>query len=195
MADYPGAIYSPRTKENKPGVVYTPAKKTIGYAEDVVKLDAEVVAIEERLGINFQKGYSSKARAYRSGTHQAFPNATWTKVQLNTETYDVDGEFDHVTNHRFLVTTTGYYVILASIGTSNFPDQSNLYTAIYKNGVVMAQGKIQCGGINSMGVNTVDIAYLEAGDFIELWGYQDSGGAEEILKYGSWTFMSIHRVS
>ena len=46
MADFPGGVYSPRTKENKPGIVYTPAKKTIGYAEDVTKLDAEVVALE-----------------------------------------------------------------------------------------------------------------------------------------------------
>ena len=46
MADFPGGVYSPRTKENKPGIVYTPAKKTVGYAEDVTKLDAEVVAVE-----------------------------------------------------------------------------------------------------------------------------------------------------
>jgi len=50
MATFPGSVYSPRTKENKSGVVYTPAKKTIGYAEDVSLLDAEVVAVETALG-------------------------------------------------------------------------------------------------------------------------------------------------
>lgn len=49
MADYPGAEYSPRTKENKAGVVYDADKKTIGYVEDITKLDAEVVAIEKDL--------------------------------------------------------------------------------------------------------------------------------------------------
>ncbi len=49
-ANYPGSIYSPRTKENKAGVVYDAAKTTVGYAEDVVKLDDEVVAIETELG-------------------------------------------------------------------------------------------------------------------------------------------------
>ena len=58
MADYPNANYSPRTKENKPGVVYTPSKTTIGYAEDISKLDAEVVAIETELGLN-PKGTSA----------------------------------------------------------------------------------------------------------------------------------------
>lgn len=50
-ASYPGSVYSPRTKENKAGVVYDENKKTIGYAEDVVKLDEEVVAIETYLGL------------------------------------------------------------------------------------------------------------------------------------------------
>jgi hypothetical protein len=52
MADYPSGVYSPRTKTNKPGVVYTPSKSTFGYAEDVVFLDDEVVAIENELGID-----------------------------------------------------------------------------------------------------------------------------------------------
>jgi len=46
MADFPGGVYSPRTKENKSGVVYDEDKKTIGYAEDITKLDAEVIALE-----------------------------------------------------------------------------------------------------------------------------------------------------
>ena len=49
--NYPNSIYSPRTKENKSGVVYDPTKKTIGYAEDVVNLDNEVVGIETELGL------------------------------------------------------------------------------------------------------------------------------------------------
>ncbi|GAH28073.1 unnamed protein product, partial [marine sediment metagenome] len=49
-AEYPSGVYSPRTKENKPGVEYTPGKTTIGYAEDITKLDDEVVAIETELG-------------------------------------------------------------------------------------------------------------------------------------------------
>lgn len=52
MADYPSEVYDPRTKENKAGVVYNADKTTVGYAEDITKLDDEVVAIETALGIN-----------------------------------------------------------------------------------------------------------------------------------------------
>jgi len=50
-ATYPGGAYSPRTKENKSGVEYDPSKTTVGYAEDVINLDDEVVAIENELGL------------------------------------------------------------------------------------------------------------------------------------------------
>jgi len=46
MAEFPSGVYNPRTKENKTDVVYTPAKKTLTFAEDITKLDDEVVAVE-----------------------------------------------------------------------------------------------------------------------------------------------------
>jgi hypothetical protein len=50
MADYPSGTYSPRTKENKSGVDYDSTKKKVIFAEDISKLDDEVVAIETELG-------------------------------------------------------------------------------------------------------------------------------------------------
>ena len=50
MADFPDSIYSPRTKENKIGVIYDDTQSTIPFAEDIVFLDDEVVAIENELG-------------------------------------------------------------------------------------------------------------------------------------------------
>jgi hypothetical protein len=52
MATYPAGTYSPRAKENKSGVVYDAAKKTVIFVEDISKLDDEVVAIETELGTN-----------------------------------------------------------------------------------------------------------------------------------------------
>lgn len=51
MADYPASIYAPRTKANRSGVVYDASKITVSFAEDVSKLDAEVVALETFLRI------------------------------------------------------------------------------------------------------------------------------------------------
>ena len=50
MADFPAGVYSPRTKANRSGVVYDALQTKRIYAEDIQKLDAEVVAVETILG-------------------------------------------------------------------------------------------------------------------------------------------------
>lgn len=50
MSDYPSGVYAPRSKSNKEGVVYNAEEATKIFAEDIVKLDDEVVAIENELG-------------------------------------------------------------------------------------------------------------------------------------------------
>ena len=59
MTAYPTGIYAPRTKANKAGVVYNALKTTVGYAEDVTKLDDEVVAIETELGASPKGSFAS----------------------------------------------------------------------------------------------------------------------------------------
>ena len=56
---YPNYIYEPRTKENAPGIVYDETKTKNLYAEDIVKLDQNVVAIQNTLGINPQGSYET----------------------------------------------------------------------------------------------------------------------------------------
>ena len=49
MATYPSGVYDPRTKKNKDGIVYDEAKNKVLFAEDLINLDNEVVAIEQSL--------------------------------------------------------------------------------------------------------------------------------------------------
>jgi hypothetical protein len=52
MADFPNAIFEPRTTENKDDAPYVPEETTKAFAEDYSLPAAEIVAIEETLGIN-----------------------------------------------------------------------------------------------------------------------------------------------
>lgn len=61
MSEYPSAVYEPRTKENKSGVSYAPEETTKIFAEDIIQLDDEVVAIENELGANLKSVYSNLA--------------------------------------------------------------------------------------------------------------------------------------
>jgi len=52
MADFPTSVYAPRVKENRSGVVYDALAKQKNFAEDIIYLDNEVVAIEEYLDVD-----------------------------------------------------------------------------------------------------------------------------------------------
>ena len=51
MADYPDALFDPRAKENMPGIIYDPAKKTVNFVEDENTIRDEILAIEGVLGL------------------------------------------------------------------------------------------------------------------------------------------------
>jgi len=59
MSVFPNSLFSPRTKANRNGVVYDANKATVTYAEDIVALDNEIVAIETELGVNPKGAFSS----------------------------------------------------------------------------------------------------------------------------------------
>lgn len=61
MSVFPASIFSPRAKANRNGVVYDANKATVTYAEDLVALDNEVVAIETELGENPKGSFGSVA--------------------------------------------------------------------------------------------------------------------------------------
>jgi hypothetical protein len=89
MADYPAGVYAPRTKANRTGVVYDAVKTTVGYAEDITKLDAEVVAIETELGATPKAGYADVA-ARLAGIEGSIPSVPVkaTGAEIDTGTND-----------------------------------------------------------------------------------------------------------
>ena len=62
-------------------------------------------------------------------------SSTWTKVTLDTETFDTNSNFDSTTNYRFTPTVAGYYQINFQIACGS--SGNNAYwqwSSIYKNG-------------------------------------------------------------
>ena len=209
MADYPDGVYSPREKENKAGVVYAPEKKTVGFAEDVTKLDDEVVATQTELGTNPRGVFASvkaflaylydvtqsRARAYKSASLQAIPTGEFTKVVLDAKTYDEQGEFDHITHSRFTAQKAGYYLVTAQlVYVAAVPDR--VYLAfIYKNGAAVARGISVPAATYDICPRTTDIIYLGVNHYVEMYTYHAAGVEKNIMNASSQTFMSIHRLS
>jgi hypothetical protein len=96
---------------------------------------------------------------------------------VNTELFDTNSNFD-TTNSRFTPTVAGYYQITGQVA---FTGSSTGYSgsAIYKNGSAVAYGSV-CPNNTSLGGQTTvtSIIYFNGStDYVELYGWQNSGGS------------------
>jgi len=69
MASYPNSIYTPRERENRSGVVYDPAKKSVWFKEDADAIENEIIAIENELGLlpkNSSSNVCERIKGFRS---------------------------------------------------------------------------------------------------------------------------------
>ena len=107
---------------------------------------------------------------------QSISNATVTKITLDTETYDTDNAF---ASNKFTVPSgaDGKYCFIATITYVNLTNEDEAQVRIHKNGsFVQGSGYFQ-GQNGTVTYQATQIINLVAGDYIELHGYQVSGGA------------------
>jgi hypothetical protein len=112
--------------------------------------------------------------------NQSLTNATYTAITYNTETYDTDGFHSTATNtSRITIPTgkSGYYTVFV-LGCFAANGAGARIIKIVKNGgtdlalnVLFGNGGAQTSMVIS------DIINLTAGDYIEVFAYQSSGGA------------------
>lgn len=142
-------------------------------------------------------GFTSAARANRQAT-QTITTNTETKVQLNVESYDIDGEFDSTTNYRFTATDAGRYQVNANVHWATAVDETSMQAIIKINGSTYASyGAINASGIAGQDVGISDILNLSADDYVELFCRQNSGSDKNVIGQGTGgaaTFMSIARI-
>lgn len=132
-------------------------------------------------------------RAY-ANTNQAIPTATWTKVTLDTETFDTNTNFDSATNYRFTPTIAGYYQVNAGLTvTFSVGDVTTDYLiAIYKNGTVYSQIE-QHNAVASVdnAISISDVVQCDGStDYIELYVYQAAGADRNLNGGSNQTWMS-----
>jgi hypothetical protein len=107
--------------------------------------------------------------AYLS-TNQTITSSTYTKIQINTEEFDTNSNYDNATNYRFTPTVAGYYQVNGTMRYDASTTPTRAIIGIYKNGSEFKRG-------NDLGNNSTEaiistLVYLNGStDYIELWGY------------------------
>jgi hypothetical protein len=110
------------------------------------------------------------ARSYCSAQISIAHSFTPTKITLDVNVY-ADGITWDSSNHRFVITAPGKYLIIAMINFSSSGGTAvERHTMIYKNGSEVARNMAE--GTLEIAALTVDIQNLTVGDYIELYGQQ-----------------------
>jgi hypothetical protein len=130
------------------------------------------------------------ARAVRTST-QSIATATLTKVQFNSVTFDTHGTFDSTTNFRYVAPIADYYKIYAEVRWNASMTAASDVILQYKiNGAGATTLDRQVGTAN-MAMKGFDKVQLNAGDYIEIFVQQNSGGA--LSTEASTTFVVIEK--
>ena len=151
---------------------------TIGQSGETVSVPSGATinlsnATQTGVGGNLKPAFSAILSA-----NQTASDASWTKVQLNTEILDSDGTYDNSSNYRFTPASTGYYLINAGT-TLKFTQDTivDSYMSIYKNG---SQGALSEEYGNDSSKETwrnhnlsIIVNVTSTSDYYELYAYGD----------------------
>jgi hypothetical protein len=114
-----------------------------------------------------------------TGGSQNISSATYTKVQLGTELFDTNNNFDSTTNYRFTPTVAGYYQINACVGISwNSATTTGGIGLLYKNGSAFYNAQFRNDAGNAMygSCSISTLVYMNGStDYLELFGYAVGG--------------------
>jgi len=140
-------------------------------------------------------GYNPyKFSVYRAGALTIGAGAT-AKVTFETESFDSGGSFDITTNNRYVAPVNGFYWLSSTVQMAT---NANVYAIyMYKNGSVVKQGnRISTGAVaTNNGFVVGDLLQLAAGDYIEVFMFNNSGSGTAITVGADNTYFSGFLVS
>lgn len=151
---------------------------------DAAALDARVIVLE---------GMHVGVRARRTGTF-SLANVTNTTVAWDTEDYDTSGFHDNATNNSRLTVPTGLGGIYHFGYVFDFASASGVGSCwVTLNGGSTRFAWTQGANSGGLILHGSDFLSLNPGDYIQVFAYQNSGGAISAGSSGSMSFF-MYRV-
>ncbi len=129
------------------------------------------------------------ARAYLSSNQENLVNNTYTKVLLDTESFDPNGDF---ATYKYTFPVSGYYKTKGQNAFTSVADQKLMTTNIYKNGASALANFINTSGINSVTALAGGKQYFNRGDYVELYARSSNGdNVVDIIGSSGLTFLEV----
>ena len=108
-----------------------------------------------------------------ANANQTITSNTFTKIQINTEEFDTNSNFDSTTNYRFTPTVAGYYQVNGSVNNYSSTSPTRLLAVIYKNGTAYKRffdGAVSTGTFFANSEGSALVYLNGSSDYIELYG-------------------------
>jgi hypothetical protein len=136
-----------------------------------------------------------------SATAQSIPTGVSTLIAFDEEEYDPRGLFDNTaTNYKFTAEVAGMYEFTVHIEleySSNWGAGEQLRIEVYKNGSrhrVVFGKEIEASGTFYVSANGCIPMFLESGDYVQFYCYQNSGGAITLQNVDDYNYVGGKRV-
>lgn len=127
------------------------------------------------------------------GSDQTVTASVITKVQLDTEAWDTEGDFDSTTNYRHTPTTAGYYQVSGCVYGAGNTNTTQSQIFIYKNGSLYDRGsaEIRSSGAGAPFTSVIStVVYMNGStDYIEMYGLTNGSGTPFVFQAG--TYLNI----
>jgi hypothetical protein len=134
----------------------------------------------KRVDYSYLKVDNTPMVSARLSSNTNVTDATFTKIEFDTEEIDTDSAYDNSTNYRFTVPSgkAGKYLIQGQVrGDGNNNDVRTVACHIYKNGTQQGGSIVQqvgnTGTAQSLTVPITQILDLSVSDYIEIFGFVD----------------------
>lgn len=110
---------------------------------------------------------------------QSIPNGSTTKIAFDAEEFDIGNIGDSATSDRFVIAKSGKYLVSLSLRVPGLDANQSTTLSLYKNGTPLrAQTQYGHGSNGSPGLSITTTLSLAAGDYLEMYIAQSSGGAQ-----------------
>ena len=145
---------------------------------DIMTSDGAGVITPNATGIKSTPSFQATVNAA-----QTIATGTATKINFNTENFDTDGTYD-VSSYRFTPAVAGKYLIHGRIGWADEPvEDKSQETRIFKNGSLLFQANRRTAASTGRDATVACIAIVDLGasDYVEIFGYHNSGSDADTL--------------
>lgn len=132
------------------------------------------------------------------GSNQSMTQGTWSTINLNTENYDINSNFDTAT-YTYTVPVTGYYLISANVRINNAAILRGLSVRLLIDGTTGRSENMTFDDnwtADHISKTISEIIYFTAGQTVKLQAYPLTSGANATaIASAPYTYISIHLLS